>query len=164
MKRNTILTCIILLLLTVNTWAQKVQSQYTDINKIDSLMTANPKPIIMLIGTKNCNYCIIEDHSIKKAIKKSHSDTLMYYVYFDAKTREQYILGGTTFKYKETGKGSGIHELASHLTGQYLPTFPTLLVWDKSFKLCYFREGLIKNSAIEKLIDIIKHSGATIEF
>lgn len=164
LKSNSIYLTAFFVLLTIHVFANNKRNYYTNIHDIDSLMLIQPKPVVMLIAVDNCNYCIIEDHDMKKTIEKSVNDTAFYYVYFNARSKETLNLGGTTYRYKTVGKGSGVHELASVLTGQYLPTYPTLLVWDKNFKLSYFREGLMHKSAVQKLVQVIQNGNGKVEF
>lgn len=152
--------CLLLLCVYVSqvAYAKKKKITLTPIEHIDSIMKVAPKPVLLLMGTAWCNFCVIEDHSIKTAIAKSENDTSFYYVYFDAERKDNITFGEQTYHYKASGVGSGVHALAASLADKHLPVYPTLFIWNKDFQLDFYREGLMTKQAIFNIVAELQKS------
>ena len=84
--------------------------------EIDSLQRIAPRPVFVFIHTDWCRYCAqMKATTLKDKKVVEQLNSKVYFVSFDAESRETISFYGATFKYRPTGNGTGSNELAGLL-------------------------------------------------
>ena len=123
MLRSIIITSLLL-----NGWISHGQLKHVRFESLDSLQRQAPRTIVVFLHTDWCKYC----HTMKNTTFKDQKVELLlndhfYFVSFDGESEEDVEFLGRTFKYKSTGKNTGVHELAEQLgTKNGTLNYPTL--------------------------------------
>lgn len=151
-KRRYILLIIIGLFISV---VCRAQFTPTDISKVDSLMTQQAKPILILLSTDWCQYCRMQKNQIRKNESVLEKADLFYYVEFDAESDETIRFQNNDYAFKPTGKNTGTHELARALNGPGTLAFPTWVLLDRSYQVLFRHGGVLTPDQLIELLDVI---------
>lgn len=126
-----------------------------DIEKVDSLMAQQAKPILILLSTDWCQYCRMQKKQLRKNKDFAKKADLFYYVEFDAESKGEISFQGRGYTFKPTGKNTGTHELARTLNGPGTLAFPTWVLLDKNYQVLFRHGGVLTPNQLKELLDAI---------
>lgn len=136
MKGTTIKNVRLFGLIVVCLIGSKVQSQEVTFTTIEEKMIKNPKPIVVFLHTNWCNYCaLMEKKTFSNDAVQEALENKVYFISFDAETKEKIRFRNREFVYKKKGIQAGVHELAEALTIQN--TYPALVIMDENYQIIY---------------------------
>ncbi|WP_353119825.1 thioredoxin family protein [Myroides odoratus] len=99
-------------------------------------MQEQEKPIVVFLHTNWCNYCaLMEKKTFSNAAVQEALKDKVYFVSFDAESKEKIQFQGKAFEYRKKGLQSGVHELAEALTSQN--AYPALVILNKNYEIIY---------------------------
>jgi thioredoxin-related protein len=127
----------------------------TKIEKVDSLMAQQPKPILVLLSTNWCQYCAMQHRQIQKNENFKKESDLFYFLDFDAESKEKIKFQNKEYAYKPTGINIGIHELALALNGNSKISYPSWVLLDQHYQPIYRHNGLLNPQQINDLLEAI---------
>lgn len=131
------------------------QIKPVSIHALDSLMTAEAKPTLILLSTEWCQYCQMQKVQMQKnKVEKSVADQF-YYVEFDAESKETVTVNGNTYSYKPTGLNLGIHEFAQRLNGNKKLIYPTWILLNQEQKILFRHQGALLSKDLNRLFETI---------
>lgn len=80
-------------------------------------------------------------------------DTKFYFVSFDGESEQDVNFLGHTFKYKPTGRKTGVHELAEQLgTKNGTVTYPTITFLNQQFEILYQHNAFLSARNLEQML------------
>lgn len=123
---------------------------------VDSLLTHDAKPVLVLLSTEWCQYCQMQKLQIRKNKKFLQKEHLFYYVEFDAESKNPIQFQGNEYVFKPTGANVGTHELAETLNGPNKLAFPTWILLDKNYKVLFRHGGVLRPQQINELLDTLE--------
>jgi len=126
------------------------------IGELDSLMRLGDRPVLVLMATDGCKYCLMQKHQLAR--NDAFSDPKnrhFHYVVFDAESRDPVTLGRETFRYKPSGPSSGIHELAIALNGSEQLAFPTWVLLGADSSVLFRHGGVLNPPEMKELLRAI---------
>jgi len=132
------------------------QREVFAIGALDSLLLDGGKPVLVLLSTEGCKYCLMQKHQLAKNAGFSGEDRPFHYVEFEADRRDSVVFGQRTFRYKPTGTTSGIHELAVALNGSERVAFPTWVLLDAGHGVLFRHGGVLTPPEMKKLLEAIE--------
>ena len=121
----------------------QAQTKAIGISELDSCMTVDSKPILVLLSTDWCKYCQMQKNQLLKNKDFQNAGDLFYYVLFDAESKEKVRLHGQDYSFKPTGVSTGVHELAIALNGSDKLAFPTWVLLDKNYQVLFRHQGVL---------------------
>lgn len=130
----------------------QAQTRATDIAVVDSCMTANPKPILVLLSTDWCSYCQMQKSQLRKNTAFQMKSDVFYYIEFDAESKETIHWQGKDYAFKPTGVSTGVHELAIALNDHKKLAFPTWILLDKDYQLLFRHKGVLTPKQLTDLL------------
>lgn len=133
----------------------RAQVKPVPIEKADSLMNEQAKPLMILLSTDWCRYCQMQKsqlHKNKDFIKRTDS---FYYVELNAETKESIRFHGQDYHFRENGVSAGIHELAVALNGSKRVAFPTWVLLDKNYQVLFRYNGALTRKQLNELMTAI---------
>ncbi|MEN5193982.1 thioredoxin family protein [Sphingobacterium faecium] len=133
---NQIILLTIIILYPLSHYGQE-RIIYTSFQQLDSLLSVAPRETIIFIHTDWCSYCrkIEKEVFTKKEIAELINDNY-YLIKLDAESVEEINFDQHTWKPQSFKKQTGVyHPLASILLTNQKMIFPTLLRYDKTFRL-----------------------------
>jgi thioredoxin-related protein len=142
--------------------APKIEAQNQSIAWLNSLqladsMRAKPKKILINIHTSWCHYCKMQEKQTfenKEVIKQTNEN--FYAFSFDAESKDDLYFAGKTYRYKASGRDTGLHELATFLATQHGQiAYPTVLVLSEKFELLYRNTGFVAAKDLLKVIALV---------
>lgn len=125
-------------------------------SSLDSLQQVEPRPAVVFIHTDWCKYCkgmeskVFTDPEVAEVIAKNY-----YFIDLDAEKEAPVEFRGHTFKFKPTGRSTGVHELAIALgmiDGGL--NYPTLVVLSPEYEIL-FQYGAFMNK--RKLMRVLSN-------
>ena len=128
--------------------------------QLDSLQQAERKPVVVLISTDWCRYCgrmklsTLRDERVVKRLNES-----FYFVSLNAEEKNAIRFHGHTFKYRPTGTGTGVHELAEQLgsvKGQL--SYPTVCVLNADMEIVYQHGGYLSAKELSRILSLLNKS------
>lgn len=125
-------------------------------SQIDSLTNHAPKPLLILLSTDWCQYCLMQKHQLQKNKNFQKQDSLFYFVNFDAESKETIKFNGKDYQYKPNGAKTGTHELAIALNGANKLSFPTWLILDTQNQIVFRHNGLLLPKDITQMVELFK--------
>ncbi len=98
--------------------------------EVQNLQRKKKKPMVVFVYTKWCKFCYaMKKNTFTHPTVKKILDDSFYFVMLDAESKEEIRLQGRTFCYKQSGKTSGVHELATLLaTKKGGVSYPTTVI------------------------------------
>jgi thioredoxin-related protein len=143
---------ILCLALTVGATAQL--KQY-DFSQVDSLQRSCKKTIVVFIHTDWCKYCIAMHQTTfkDKEVTRKLNDNF-YFVALNAEEKKDITFNGYTFKYKQSGTNTGLHELAAQLSSTLHETsYPTLCFLNDKNEIIYQYGSFLSAKQLTRLLD-----------
>jgi thioredoxin-related protein len=122
--------------------------------QLDSLQKVEQKPVLVFIHTSWCKYCEAMEHGtfqnqeIKELLEKK-----FYFVELNAEEKQDISVQGHTFRYRPTGTGAGLHELAQELgmiDGKI--SYPTLCFLNPDYEIIYQNPGFLTAKQLIKML------------
>lgn len=125
------------------------------IDSVDALMKKEPRPILLFLHTDWCKFCAHMQHTtLRDATVVDYLNASFYYVPFDGEEQSTVELFGNTYRFRPTGAGSGVHELAEHLgtiDGQL--AYPVIVLLNSNREIVFQHSGYLSG---DELIRVLK--------
>lgn len=147
---------LLLILVLFVTGTSLSQIKPISIAHVDSLLTNEPKPLLILLSTEWCQYCQMQKQQIRKNNKFLQKESLFHYVEFDAELKTPIQFQGKEYVFKPTGANVGTHELAVALNGPNKLAFPTWVLLDKNYQVLFRHGGVLRPQQINELLDTLE--------
>ncbi len=131
------------------------QMQEVRFEQLDSVQKTEKRPVVVFLHTSWCKYC-----GTMKNITFKNEDVIkllnqkFYFVSLDIEEKRDIPFRRYTFRYKPTGAGTGVHELAEQLgtiNGQI--AYPSICFLNADNEIIYQREGFV---AAKDFLSILK--------
>jgi len=117
-----------------------------------------PRPIVIFLHAKWCKYCrVMENITLenKEVIEKLNNN--YYFIAFDAEQKEPITFQNNIFKYKATGRKTGVHELAEVLgTYEFKITYPTTIVLNKKMEIIFQYPSALRPKGFLRMLSAIE--------
>ena len=126
--------------------------------QLDSLQKTESRNVVVLIHTDWCKYCrAMEETTFKNPAVVKILSSKFYFVTLNAEEKHDIFFNGHTFKFKPTGSGIGVHELAEQLgTVKGDMVFPTLCFLNSKNEIFYQNRDYINARDLKAILDKIK--------
>ncbi len=126
------------------------------IEKMDSCMLVNPKPIVILLTTDWCKYCQVQKAQLSKNKNFQKREVNFYYVEFNAESKDDIHFHGNNYSFQSAGVSSGIHELAIALNGgDENLSFPTWIILDSDYNVLFKNNGVLSEKQLNKVLNTL---------
>lgn len=132
------------------------QSNLLSIHQIDSMVQANPKPVLILLSTDWCQYCQMQKLQIRKNKVFQAKESLFHYVEFDAESKEKVLFNEKEYNYKPRGRNIGTHELSILLNGSNKIAYPTWVLLDEQYNVQFRHPGVLVTRQLNELLEAIE--------
>jgi len=112
------------------------------------------KPIVVFLNADWCTYCkVMENTTFKneKIISRLNDD--FHFISFNGESKDAVTFQNQIFKYKSTGKNTGVHELAEALgtyKGKLL--YPTTVILNTNKEIIFQYPYLLRPKAFLKVL------------
>lgn len=115
------------------------QLQPHTFTQIDSLQKTEQRNVLVFIHTDWCKYCqLMKNTTYKDKQVVQLLNEHFWFADLNAEQKEDIFFNGHTFKYKPTGNGTGIHELAEQLgTINGKIAYPTLCILNPNYEIIF---------------------------
>ncbi|WP_303316406.1 thioredoxin family protein [Flavivirga abyssicola] len=134
-------------------WSQLKNYTFKDLSRLKE-----ERPIVIFLHTDWCKYCkVMKNTTFKneKIIEKLNER--FYFISFNAEQKTSVTFQNHTFKYKSTGKKTGIHELAEALgTFESKISYPTTVVLNNKKEIVFQYPYLLKPKEFLKVLNKIE--------
>lgn len=131
------------------------QTRQVNFDQLDSLQKVEKRPIVVFLHTTWCKYCATMKNTTFATQKvKDLLNQNFYFVSLDVEEKNAIFFRGYSFKYKPTGAGTGVHELAEQLgsiNGEL--TYPSTCFLNSDYEITYQKEGFIE---AKEFVEILK--------
>jgi thioredoxin-related protein len=156
MKKITFIICFFLLTV-ISGWAQLKTHSFEE---TEQLVKQSPKPVVVFIHTSWCKFCkMMEKSTFKNETIIQTLNDYFYFISLDAEQKEDITFNNQLFKFKSTGKNTGLHDLAAALgTINKEVTFPTLTILDKDYSIIFQKASFTDAKSLLKILNSIKTS------
>lgn len=119
------------------------QNGGVSVSEVDSLMNKQAKPLLILLSTDWCKYCRMQKNQLRKNKEFTKRAAGFYYIEFDAESKESIKFHGRDYHFKPNGPSTGIHGLATALSGPEPIAFPTWVLLDKDYQVLFRYNGVL---------------------
>lgn len=133
------------------------------VERVDSLMAVNPKPMLFLISTAWCQYCHLQKQQIRKNDTFTQNAEHFYFVELNAEQKETLTFNGKNYVHKPTGINIGIHELALSLNTSQQISYPTWVLLDEQYKPLFKHNGVLNKLQLNALLIAIQQKSQNLE-
>lgn len=131
------------------------QIKQYDFSQVDSLQRTGKKIVVVFIHTDWCKYCAAMNNTTfkDKEVTRKLNDNF-YFVALNAEEKKDITFNGYTFKYKQTGTNTGLHELAAQLSSTDKETsYPTLCFLNVKNEIIYQHGDFITAKQLATLLE-----------
>ncbi|WP_231374035.1 thioredoxin family protein [Aureivirga marina] len=135
------------------------QIKTTTFEQIDSIQKTNPRNIIVFIHTDWCKYCqSMKQTTFKNKKVAQKLNNHFWFIDFNAEEKRDIEFVGHTFKFKPTGRKTGIHELAEQLgTINGKIAYPTLCILNEKYEIIFqYNQFLSEEDLLKVLGGVLK--------
>lgn len=147
---------VLKLIICICVWqSSHAQTKPIPIEKIDSHMEKDKKPILMLLSTDWCQYCSMQKLQLQKNTLFIQKADKFYFVDFNAETKKKIIFQHKEYIFKPSGINIGTHELALALNGSPKISYPTWVLLDHTYKPLFRHAGLLNPQQLNELLQVI---------
>lgn len=136
------------------------QAKTHTFEEIDSLQQTEKRIIVVFIHTDWCKFCntmkntTFKDENIAQLLNEN-----FWFADLDAEETKDITFSGHTFKYKPTGRKTGIHELAEQLgTIDGKIAFPTLCILNSNHEIIFQYGQFLSSEGLQKVLTEIVNS------
>lgn len=133
------------------------QTKTYHFSQADSLQKTDSKILMVFVHTNWCkfyagmNASTFKNKEVIEMIKKN-----FYFIDLDAEDKKSIFIKGHTFRYKQTGSNTGIHELAEQLaTIDNTVSYPTICYLNEQYEIIYQQTGFIKAKEILSTLTLL---------
>lgn len=119
------------------------------IDKVDSVMAQEARPILILLSTDWCKYCNMQKYQVQKNRNFRDKSSNFYYVEFDAESEQKIPFQQRDFEFSSSAR---THELAIALNGTSKISFPTWVLLDTAYQVLYKHNGVLTPKHLDKLL------------
>ena len=134
---------------------QSAQLIKSDISYIDSLIEISPRNTVVFIHTEWCSYCKNMKHTTFR--NKDIVNTLnnnFNFVSFDGESEKEIEFNGKLYRYKASGRTSGIHTLAEEIgTNNGVLNYPTLVILDSNYKTLFIQSSFMSTKELKLVLE-----------
>lgn len=134
----------------------RAQTKPFPVEKIDSLMQIQKKPIVILLSTDWCKYCHLQKKQMGENKELSKRSDEFYYVIFNAEFDDTVMFNRQRFRQKTNAFSGGAHELAIALNGSEKLAFPTWVILDKDYQIIFHHSGILPPKQLNKVLELLK--------
>lgn len=153
MKENRFLILLLVLLFSTLIHAQKLQTY--EFEEVEKLQKQENRKVVVFIHTDWCSYCkAMEMKTFRKKEVMENLNSNFYFIDFDAESRKEVIYNGTVFKYKPTGRNTGLHEIAEALgeiEGKL--SYPTLVILNSKNEILFQYDSFINYRDMDRILN-----------
>ena len=138
-------------LLFLNFFSGYCQLKPHQFEQIDSLQQLEKRNIVVFFHTDWCKFCkAMKNSTFKNSQIEAALNNKFYFIDFNAEQKQVVIFDNRTFKYKNNGISSGIHEIAFALAseGKQL-NFPAIVILNPKNEIIFRYNGFL--NAVEFL-------------
>ncbi|WP_158839270.1 thioredoxin family protein [Polaribacter sp. L3A8] len=137
-----------------------IQSQEKELNvfsfeETEILHQQKPKPVVIFIYTDWCKFCYAMEKNTfgnKEIIEILNKN--FYFIKLNAEEKKDILFLNNTFKYKPTGKNTGIHQLANELASiKNKISYPTSIILNSKFEIELQKSGYINSKKMKSIIN-----------
>ena len=127
-------------------------------SQLDSLQKKDPRKVVVFIHTDWCRYCrAMEETTFKNAAVKKFLNNEFYFVFLNAEEKQDILFNRHVFKFKPTGSGTGIHELAEQLgTIKGSGTYPAFCFLNEKNEIIYQVADYISARDFKNILDRLR--------
>jgi thioredoxin-related protein len=125
-----------------------------DFSQVDSLQQSARKTVIVFIHADWCKFCATMNGTTfkdKEIVKKINEH--FYFITLNAEEKKDIRFNGHTFKYKQSGSNTGLHELATQLAGVEI-SYPTLCFLNYKNEIIYQHKDFIKAKQLASFLEL----------
>lgn len=130
------------------------QSIARSFEETEQLQKEESRNILVFIHTEWCKFCkTMENTTFRdEGVRKILSDEY-YFVDFDVEERSDVTYGGHVFRYKPTGRKTGVHELAEILgTVDGVLSFPALVILNPENEIIFQYGGFLDAAGLQSVL------------
>lgn len=118
-------------------------------------MNEQAKPLIILLSTEWCKYCLMQKKQLQENKDFIRRADDFYYTEFNAESEGEVTFHNQNYNFKASGSLIGIHELAVALNGSELISFPTWVLLNKDYKVLFRYNGVLNKEQVKALMKAI---------
>lgn len=120
-------------------------------------MSVRSKPMLILISTDWCKFCLIQKAQLKKNKDFKSASNKFYYAELNAESRDSITFNDKIYRYKSTGGSTGIHELAIELGNQKGGvSYPTWVLLDQQYQILLRHSGMLNTRELRLILNTIE--------
>lgn len=130
------------------------QIQSYTFEEIDSLQQVSPKNVLVFIHTDWCKYCQSMEHStfVDDEVIILMNDSFRF-VRLNGEEKKKITFHGRLFKYKPTGRNTGVHELAEQLGTQNKKlSYPSLCILNSKYEIIFQYDQFISATELLRVL------------
>lgn len=128
----------------------------------DSLRHAEARHLVFWVHTGWCRYCqamqstTFKDDNVRELLNRR-----FWFVMFDAEDPQDIRFNGQVFRFRPSGEGTGIHELAEWLAaGERGVSFPAFCILDTNAEIIFRANGFLSAEAVLQILTLIPDPAA----
>jgi len=143
----------ILLFISQCTWAQLKSYSFEEIDTLKE-----EKNIVVFLRAEWCKYCkVMENTTFRNEKVITELNNNFYFISFDGEQKEAVTFQKHIFKFKSTGKKTGVHELAEALgTFKGKISYPTVVILNTKKEIIFQHPYLLKPQELLKILHKVK--------
>ncbi|MFC7774700.1 thioredoxin family protein [Flavobacterium sp. GCM10027622] len=148
--------CIILLFLLA--WTGFGQIKTHTFQEVEALNKTTPKPTLVFIHTSWCKYCkMMENSTFKNPEVMQLLNDSFYFVSLNAEEKSDITFLKHTFRFKPSGKNTGVHELATELaTMNNEIVYPTMVVLAGDYSILFQKHSFTNAKELITILQKLK--------
>ncbi|MBC6992610.1 thioredoxin family protein [Lewinella lacunae] len=129
--------------------------------QVDSLQAVEARPVLVFLRTDWCRYCHRMEHTtLRDTAVVRLLNTDFYFVSFDAETEQDVQWRGHTFRFRPTGRKTGVHGLAEALgTVDGRVAYPTVCILNPAFERIFQYNGALDAAGLLRILRTVSGGG-----
>ncbi len=144
---------LLLLVLLLASFICNAQTRPVAIEKIDSLMMLQRKPVLVLLTAPWCKYCMLQKSLLSKNKFFTENAETFYYTELDAEgSKEPIKFNNKVYTYKNSGSANGVNDLAEVLNGSSALSYPTWIILTEDYKVLRRFNGVLNDKQLRTVI------------
>lgn len=134
------------------------QTKSISFSELEDLQAREPRNVLVFIHTDWCLYCQAMQQTIfknKEVLNLLNSK--FYTLFLNAEEKKEIFFHNTSFKFKPTGNGTGVNELAEALAtvdGQV--SYPTICLLNSQNEIIYQQTGYLTTAELKIILKNFK--------
>lgn len=124
-------------------------------DQLDSLQEISERNVVVFIHTDWCKFCqTMKNTTLQNEEVTSLLNQNFWYISLNAEYKDDIILAGRTFRFKPTGAGTGVHELAEELVLQHGElSYPSLCILDPNRQIVFQYDQLMSVLQLKEVLE-----------